>query len=467
MSKELNPQENQHLEFEEATNLTIEEAVQKEADLAAGVTEQDNVLDKYIKRNPEKVGEQKFVNKDKVRDLSGMDTSSLDQFIQKQRQDLEDTGVLPVLIPQVAEKEVTGTLAPAASPFDGLATEEVSQEHFYEDNFLDKGPKRRRKLVVGSLAALLLGTVALAYGLNALNDSASLTKASSSAPSASSKASTSTSAAVADVQAFEDLYKTFFADEALTKPKNSEFGNLPILESALNKLKNTSDYEAAKGKYDSLKKAISAISALNDKFETPAIVDGEKMEAKLKEGASLDDLSTNVLNTGKASLDTLLQAVITEARGLSAGGSITGGTATKTAPSSQEATPASSSTAAAATPTTPATSPVTTTTYGITSYDPGKLQRHLSRVPFNEALIADKANPAWTFNPGVIEEIIRVSQQRGYISGYDFILEPVNIVNGNGYYNMYRPDGTYLFSINAKTGYFVGNGSGYADALDY
>ena len=49
----------------------------------------------------------------------------------------------------------------------------------------------------------------------------------------------------------------------------------------------------------------------------------------------------------------------------------------------------------------------------------------------------------------------------------DYILEKVNIINGNGYYNMFRKDGTYLFSINCKTGYFVGNGSGHSDALDY
>lgn len=65
------------------------------------------------------------------------------------------------------------------------------------------------------------------------------------------------------------------------------------------------------------------------------------------------------------------------------------------------------------------------------------------------------------------EKIVATSQARGYISGNQYILEPVNIINGNGYYNMFKPDGTYLFSINCKTGYFVGNGKGYADALDY
>ena len=42
---------------------------------------------------------------------------------------------------------------------------------------------------------------------------------------------------------------------------------------------------------------------------------------------------------------------------------------------------------------------------------------------------------------------------------------PAGIVSG--YYNLYAPDGRYLVSINAKTGFFVGNGSGHADNLDY
>ena len=95
------------------------------------------------------------------------------------------------------------------------------------------------------------------------------------------------------------------------------------------------------------------------------------------------------------------------------------------------------------------------------------LQRELSRVPYNQAAIDDVNNEAWNFNPGVLENIINISRQRGYITGNEYYLEKVNIINGRGYYNLFKPDGTYLFSINCKTGYFVGNGSGYADDLDF
>ena len=106
-------------------------------------------------------------------------------------------------------------------------------------------------------------------------------------------------------------------------------------------------------------------------------------------------------------------------------------------------------------------------TRGIINYNPSILQRDRSRVPYNANVVADTSNPAWTWADGVLDKIIATSHSRGYFSGDNFILEPVNIINGNGYYNMYLPDGTYLFSINCKTGYYVGNGSGHSDKLDY
>ena len=65
-------------------------------------------------------------------------------------------------------------------------------------------------------------------------------------------------------------------------------------------------------------------------------------------------------------------------------------------------------------------------------------------------------------------KFLATSRSRGYITGNQYILERVNIVNGNGYYNLYKPEWEpNLFTLNCKTGYFVGNGSGHADALDY
>lgn len=485
------------LNFEEATSLTIEEAVQRQADLEAGIQPGDSVLDKYIKRNPQQISQHKFENKDKGGDFSSLDTSGLDKFIRNRRRELTETGTLtlnlfddrplgsdnPTIVIPSKPKSVTPPSQTPPAPKKPVAPAET----FYGDKFTksEKQTSKRKIWVILGLLALLLTSFGLAYGVNQLRTSAKKPQATSSTNKTASSTSQSSklkAAPAADVTAFDDLYKTFFADEELTKPKNSEFANLASLEEALAKLSGTSDHAAAKTKLDNLKKAQAAIEAVNAKFVSPAIIDGEKVEASLKEGANFDDLTASVLNTGKASLDTLLQAVITEAKGLTPGGQLTGKPASEQAP---EASTASSTTsqgtsqaAAGTSVAPPASEPAATsrpavsggtwaTNYGISDYDPAKLQRQLSRVPYNADAIADSSNPAWSFNPGVIENIIRISQERGHITGYNFILEPVNIVNGNGYYNMFTPDGTYLFSINAKTGYFVGNAPGRADALDY
>lgn len=466
MSKDQLPQDDQTLNFDEARNLTIEEAVQREADLAAGVTEQDGVLDKYIKKNRDKVGERKFDSQPKQLTNKEM-MAALDSFIHEHRKELTDTGTLP-LVSEPTVGEADGVISPKPEVIDFSKVSEETPETaqtFYGDTFTKEKPVyRHKKAIIGGLAALLLTTVGLAYGVNQLNQSSEANKTASTNSVATSQSSTSevtsttdSSEVEANTQAFEDLYKTFFADEEQTKPLNSSFEALPQLEEALKKLEGTSAYEAAKSKYDGLVKAVTAIKAVNDKFETPAIVDGEKVAATLKPGANLDELTASVVNTGKANLDSLIQGVITEGRGVAQ---------TAATPSSTvEATPAApvaQTTPATPEPTAPA---VVDTPSQLVAGD--FLQRQLSRVPYNNQAIADSQNPAWAFNPGVLEEILRVSRERGYFAGNDYILEPVNIVNGNGYYNLFKSDGTYLFSLNAKTGYFVGNAPGRADALDY
>lgn len=478
MSKDQLPQDDQTLNFDEATNLTIEEAVQKEADLAAGVTDQDSVLDKYIKKNRDKVGERKFDSQPQQLTNKEM-MAALDSFIQEHRKELTDTGVLPVVAdPAQAQQQEVTPAKPAVLDFSKVTEPVVSEpdETFYGDTFVDEKPVyKHKKAIIGGLAALLLTTAGLAYGFNQLNKSTTTsgTSTSSSTATSTSKGASSSSSSTLDSskvqansKAFDDLFKTFFADEAQTKPLNAAFENLPQLEEALRKLENTPAYEAAKTKYDQLAKTIAAVKAVNDKFETPAIVDGELQSTSLKAGVTLDDLTSDVLNTGKANLDSLIQGVITQGRStgiITASASGDGTEAGQEEGKENADVTATPEAPVEKTPTSPVVETPTVKEVAVAS----NLQRELSRVPYNEQSIADSQNPAWAFEPGVLEEILRVSRERGYFAGDDYILEPVNIINGNGYYNLYKGDGTYLFSLNAKTGYFVGNGSGYADALDY
>ncbi|MGG6796179.1 UNVERIFIED_CONTAM: hypothetical protein KB582_10355 [Streptococcus canis] len=480
--------ESQTLGLNEAKTMTVGEAVRKESEMKAGVTEDDSILDKYIKQHRDEVSSQKFDAK-----YMELDTASLDNFIKKQREELSQAGLVDVepVSPEPAEQdgtlveEVAEDLAPmeATAVVTGLPVEatvpvsvplekvipepQMTKEEPKRDQFLSEdshhpAKQNKKKGWLIALFLLLLAILAIVFGWNHLKqESGKTTQTASGQTKASSQTDSAKKATrlKAAAKAFEKQYGTFYTDATKSKLKNSAFTTLPDLEAALKALEGSAYYDKAKAKVDSLKKAIAAITAVNGKFVSDAVVDGEKVSAEVKADANFDDLSSATLTTGNATLDAVLQASITEGRQQLASKAEVAKAANEQAAQAQvpSAAPAAQEPSAS----------VALSGYGLTGYDPASLQRHLSRVPYNQDVIADRANPSWAFNPGILEKIVATSQARGYISGNQYILEPVNIINGNGYYNMFKPDGTYLFSINCKTGYFVGNAKGHADALDY
>lgn len=655
----------QELDFQDAKEMTVGEAVRKEAEINAGVTETDSILDKYIKQHREEVASQKFSKKIEA----DGDTSPLDAFIQKQRQEFADSGLIgqsmanesinsttateevtpvtfgfgatdnmadetqshidkqlpnaPVEPEVIAEPEsqsseviITSTnadrfITSETEKFDlgdaladsSTSTNQPAYNDALVDNIDDNNPLianiddpepqnpavanvaniddtepqtskpllddaaisdtidlaaiastvagvtgakadeekttpkvsmavnrpsaedrissesispshksafdgdipvyRRKGVVIGALAVLALAIIGGSYALykGTHSQSAKTTSTASSAVTSSSSKDTS----AADNKAFEEMYKNFFTDDEQTKLANDQFGKLSDLEKLLKKLEKTKYYDAAKKKYDNLKKQIEAVQKINSQFESDALVDGNyNASIAVKSDANFNNLPESVTTTGNASLDSTVQEAIKggktqleeKAKAASATSAATASesvnTASPAAPSGDNTSGAASNGGGAAasntsgaqngaansagsTGSTGATGGTTggsaaastVVTRGITNYNPSILQRNRSRVPYNANVVADTSNPAWTWADGVLDKIIETSHSRGYFSGDNFILEPVNIINGNGYYNLYLPDGTYLFSINCKTGYYVGNGSGHSDKLDY
>ena len=497
-------EEKDGLNFEDVKNLTIEEAVRKGSEMKAGITESDGVLDKYIKQHRDEVTSQKFETK--LSDFEDLDTKALDNFIKKQREELVNSGIVskdvfeetvepksedvvePVVEvaevkevetePEQAEtvdaekeaaKEVKATTpkveeavaaveepkeAPVAIPAEEVkeAEKEATSIALSADD--NKPTSKKKRVIIGGLAALVVAIFGAGYALHYTKDST--TTVASSSTSSSQKKTTSSSSAAEKAKkakkAFDDAYAALFTDDTKTKLKNSEFDKISVLKEKLDDLKGTDFYDAAKKEYDTVAAHITAIKAINALFEKDVIVDGKKVSGTVKADAKFDSLSSDVLNTGDANLDNLLQSVITDGKNQLAAKAQSSSQAQAAANSASQTE--SNDKAAEAKPAAPAS-------------DNSNLQRDKSRVPYNDSAIADSNNPAWTFGDGVLEKIVSTSQARGYFSGNDYILEKVNIINGNGYYNMFRKDGTYLFSINCKTGYFVGNGSGHSDALDY
>lgn len=610
-------EESQELDFQDAKEMTVGEAVRKEAEIKAGVTETDSILDKYIKQHREEVTSQKFSKKIEA----DGDTSPLDAFIQKQRQEFADSGLIGQTLANESTNSTTAdeTVTPITSGFgttetkadntqapvdseitvkpesessetiitstnaDRFITSEAEKFDLGEalaatttstnqqvdntamvDNVDDPEPEstlpaddkasepqaskplledvevsetidsdaiattvtgvtgvkadeakatpkvsmtvsrpsaedkissgsispshkgvfdgdipvyRRKGVVIGALTVLALAIIGGSYALYKVTHSHSA-KTTSTASSAVISSS-SKGASASDNKAFEDMYKNFFTDDEQTKLANDQFGKLSDLEKLLKKLEKTKYYDAAKTKYDNLKKQIEAIEKVNSKYESDALVDGSyNASISVKSDANFNDLSERVTNTGNASLDSIIQEVIKggktqleeKGKAASATSAVTASESVNTAtPSGDNTSGAANSgvTGAAGGVSSGTAATSTVVTRGIMNYNPSILQRDRSRVPYNANVVADTSNPAWTWADGVLDKIIATSHSRGYFSGDNFILEPVNIINGNGYYNMYLPDGTYLFSINCKTGYYVGNGSGHSDKLDY
>ena len=465
-------------EFEEAKDLTVGQAIRKNEEVEAGVTPDDTILDKYIKQHREEIEADKFENLQTKKEES---TQSLDDMIQEVRETTEKENVLSPeeeaialavatdtteIVAQEAEEEETRVLEqPFKDELEAVEMAEVDNSEVavvYEENedqlqplsrsaLADDEPQNKKKWAILS-AIILLFLLIFGGGYYVYRQ---ITRSSQELQTKAADSGLVSNQSV--YEQFNTLYDTFYTDENKTALKNSQFSQLNQLKELLDKLEGAREHTLAKSKYDSLETQIKAIQEVNSQFETPAITDGVlDTNAKIKADAKFTEIKT-----GNTEIDKLLDKAISLGKSQL--------TSTTTASTTASTTVASQETSSPTTESSPSTSTSDTaasTNSGLSS-EGVNLQRSASRVPYNQSAVNDSSNPAWTFADGVLEQILETSRARGYITGNQYILERVNIVNGNGYYNLYKPDGTYLFTLNCKTGYFVGNGSGHADDLDY
>ena len=463
-----NEDQEPQFDFDDAKELTVGQAMRKNEEVEAGVLPGDSILDKYVKQHKEEIEADKFVTrqykkeelieKEEVEEIEEIEeTQTLDNLLQELR---EETGVTsPAPEYELSQfDDLEFTREPEAPLVEEFETEEV--QLFGEEEVPtfsrvtdSEDEKSKKKWVVYgilvALAVLILGTAYYVYRQVARSTKEIQT-------------SQSTTNTQSDVEEFNNLYDGFYTDSNKTALKNSQFDKLSQLKTLLDKLEGSREHTLAKSKYDSLATQIKAIQNVNAQFEKPAIVDGVlDTNAKAKSDAKFTDIKT-----GNTELDKLLDKAIS--LGKSQQTSASSSSQTSSSNSSQASSNTTSETGSSSSN---ATSNETRSSRGEVNMGVSSagvaVQRSASRVSYNQSAIDDSNNSAWDFADGVLEQILATSRSRGYITGNQYILERVNIVNGNGYYNLYKPDGTYLFTLNCKTGYFVGNGSGHADALDF
>ena len=444
-------------DFDEAKELTVGQAMRKNEEVKAGVLASDSILDKYVKQHKDEIEADKFsVRQEKKEEL--VETQSLDELIQEVRESQEGTDVYSEEVS--SPEEITTPLfngedEKGMDPLvvvDEFLSESSKEVKDNENLFLlDQNDSRKSKKKIFFVLVSLLLTMIICVGAYYVYRQVSRS-------TKEIQTSQSTSNSQADSEEFNNLYDDFYTDINKTALKNSQFDQLSKLKSLLDKLEGSREYALSKSKYDSLASQIKAVQDVNALFETPVLTDGVvDTNAKAKKGATFTETKT-----GNTELDKLLNKAISLGKSQQ----------TTTSSSSQQdsSSQASSTASSEASPSTSTSNErkesSSQVNMGLSSAGIS-LQRSVSRVPYNQSAIDDSGNSAWEFSPGVLEKILETSRSRGYITGNQYILERVNIVNGNGYYNLYKPDGTYLFTLNCKTGYFVGNGSGHADALDY
>ena len=448
-------------DFDDAKELTVGEAMRKNEEVEAGVLPGDSILDKYVKQHKDEIEADKFETRQfKKEEL--IETQSLDDLIQEVREAVEESEAsseeVPsseaILPPLPLDDEDKGW-DPIVLEDENLAemTEEVEEEKNFSRLDQEESEKKSKKGFV--LTALALVSVIIC--VSAYYVYRQVTRSTKEI-----QTSQSTTANQSDVDDFNNQYDAFYTDSNKTALKNSQFDKLSQLKTLLDKLEGSREHTLAKSKYDSLATQIKAIQDVNAQFEKPAIVDGVlDTNAKVKSDAKFTDIKT-----GNTELDKVLDKAISLGKSQQ-----TSASSSSQASSSNSSQAGSNTTSETSSSSSNATSNETRSSRG--EVDMGvssagvAVQRSASRVSYNQSAIDDSNNSAWDFADGVLEQILATSRSRGYITGNQYILERVNIVNGNGYYNLYKPDGTYLFTLNCKTGYFVGNGSGHADDLDY
>lgn len=313
------------------------------------------------------------------------------------------------------------------------------------------------------------------------------------------------------VEKYKAKIQAFYINQANGQLKNASFTNLNSVKSELKDYTDYQDYASLEKEVNTLSQEVQAIEQVNQYFNQSVIVDGNLVNTvTVKENQSLQvpevkneklkALLTQAINLGKTQqsevsaltnqLDTINQtgidkASLSELQSAQALYNSTSAsiqsqyqsefskvsaqiktlTDAQKASAANQAESANTSSATDDSSSSQADSTSSASTANINS-EISTSEREKTRVPYDQSKIDDVDNTAWTWGEGIKEKVIAQCQSRGYIDS-EYLLEKVNIINGNGYYNLFSTDGRYLVSINCKTGYFVGNGSGHSDSLDY
>lgn len=332
----------------------------------------------------------------------------------------------------------------------------------------EKSKSRKKPIIIGLCAIVLIAAGAIGFAQYNSHQKGKTVQTSQSSQS--------------DLDKYQKQYDAFFTDKSHTILKNSQFSKLSALETLVDAHKNSMAWSNAVSDTESLKDQINAIKKVNALFTSAAITDG-KLDSAAKVVANVKVPETS--KTTNETLNKLLTQAIDLAKSQVAKESSAKASASAAEAKANQGATSQSSTSSTASQSNSTTTPSSagSSTNASTSSNANGLSSNGVNLEVSAARVQPQAgvntnDPAFTWGAGIKEMVLNKARERGYIAGDNYILVPtaIHTTNGSqgfpagivsGYYNLYAPDGRYLVSINAKTGFFVGNGSGHADNLDY
>ncbi|WP_270331493.1 cell division site-positioning protein MapZ family protein [Lactococcus lactis] len=331
----------------------------------------------------------------------------------------------------------------------------------------EKSKNRKKPIIIGLCAIVLIAAGAIGFAQYNSHQKGQTVQTSQSSQS--------------DLDKYQKQYDAFFTDKSHTILKNSQFSKLSALETLVDAHKNSMAWSNAVSDTESLKDQINAIKKVNALFTSAAITDG-KLDSSAKVVANVKVPETP--KTTNETLNKLLTQAIDLAKSQVAKESSAKASASAAEAKANQGATSQSSTSSTASQSNSTTTPSSAASAGSsTNASTNGLSSNGVNLEVSAARVQPQAgvntnDPAFTWGAGIKEMVLNKARERGYITGDNYILVPtaIHTTNGSqgfpagivsGYYNLYAPDGRYLVSINAKTGFFVGNGSGHADNLDY
>lgn len=332
----------------------------------------------------------------------------------------------------------------------------------------EKSKSRKKPIIIGLCAIVLIAAGAIGFAQYNSHQKGKTVQTSQSSQS--------------NLDKYQKQYDAFFTDKSHTILKNSQFSKLSALKTLVDAHKNSMAWSNAVSDTESLKDQINAIKKVNALFTSAAITDG-KLDSAAKVVANVKVPETS--KTTNETLNKLLTQAIDLAKSQVAKESSAKASASAAEAKANQGATSQSSTSSTASQSNSTTTPSSagSSTNASTSSNANGLSSNGVNLEVSAARVQPQAgvntnDPAFTWGAGIKEMVLNKARERGYITGDNYILVPtaIHTTNGSqgfpagivsGYYNLYAPDGRYLVSINAKTGFFVGNGSGHADNLDY